>query len=140
MNFNLLNKLRQLTSLPFFSRNKPLESPRQVIGWWEARRLPYNLIVGGTGILTCTTIVLIIMITNSNWAEFMPETPMIPIVLYGIMANICFTGGWMSELLVRQIWEEQGQFFGPIAFTLGVFFSMALTLLPAVFFGCIKIL
>ena len=49
----------------FDSRTESLE-PFEIIKWWEKRRLPYNLIVGATGLLTCV-ITLIIAAISSIW-------------------------------------------------------------------------
>jgi hypothetical protein len=53
---------------------------------------------------------------------------------YGIMANICYTGGWISELVAKYVWKEQAENLGKIAFALGIIFSVLLTLLPVVFY------
>jgi hypothetical protein len=46
------------------------------------------------------------------------------------MANICYTGGWIAELLVQQVWPGEGKTFGKISFFLGLIFSIMLTLVP----------
>ncbi len=48
------------------------------------------------------------------------------------MANICYTGGWITELIVASVWELQGQYFGKISFALGFMFAVLLTLIPSV--------
>jgi|SRR5271163_1138244 len=53
------------------------------------------------------------------------------VIIYGIMANICFTGGWVLELLSRRIWGTRAEAFGEIAFTWGTLCSVILTLVPA---------
>ena len=115
----------------------PLRSAWEVIAWWEARRVPFNLMVGATGIATGAIILFAALLTETYLDEPVgfPDPPlfvMFAIVFYAIMANICFTGGWVVELLVSRVWGEQAQSFGPISFTLGVLFSIALTLAPAV--------
>lgn len=58
-------------------------------------------------------------------------------VLYGIAANICFTGGWVSELVARRIWGERADSYGEISFCLGTVFSLFLTLFPSFVFSAI---
>jgi hypothetical protein len=62
---------------------------------------------------------------------------------YGIMANICFTVGWVLELLRHRIWGARAEAFGEIAFTWGTLCSILLTLVPAaltVVFGAYRII
>jgi hypothetical protein len=48
------------------------------------------------------------------------------------MANICYTGGWIGELLLARFRPENTHgSFGLRAFRLGVKFSIALTIFPA---------
>ena len=60
-------------------------------------------------------------------------------IAYGVGANICYTGGWISEVMVRKIWQERTGAFGPIAFTLGIVFSFLITLAPAALFSVLLI-
>ena len=63
-----------------------------------------------------------------------PGSPLFAIagvLLYGIVANICYTGGWITELLVARLWRADTSRFGPIAFALGTGFSVFVTLVPA---------
>lgn len=64
----------------------------------------------------------------------LPDSPLFAIagvLLYGIIANVCYTGGWITELLVARFWRADRSRFGPIAFTLGTGFSVFATLVPA---------
>lgn len=58
--------------------------------------------------------------------------PVLAVIIYAVMANVCYTGGWVTELIVEKVWPEDGKSFGMIAFALGLVFSMFLTLLPGV--------
>jgi hypothetical protein len=80
-------------------------SPGQIVLWWEARRVAYNAALGVVGLL-------------------------LGALLYGILANVGYTGGWIVELLVARLWSVDTERFGPIAFTLGMAFSVLVTLLP----------
>jgi hypothetical protein len=64
-----------------------------------------------------------------------PDPPFIAILgvaAYGLMANLCYTGGWAAELLVRKIWPNEASAFGKISFFLGLIFSILLTLAPGI--------
>jgi hypothetical protein len=43
----------RLWSSTLCRRDVPPTSAREAIGWWESRRIPFNLIVGSAGILSC---------------------------------------------------------------------------------------
>jgi hypothetical protein len=61
-----------------------------------------------------------------------PVVAIFAVVAFGVMANVCFTGGWIAELLVAKVWPEEGKAFGKISFCLGLAFSILLTLLSGV--------
>ena len=64
----------------------------------------------------------------------LPGSPLFAIagvLLYGIVVNVCYTGGWMTELLVARLWRIDTSRFGPIALALGIAFSILVTLTPA---------
>jgi hypothetical protein len=50
--------------------------------------------------------------------------------MYGVMANVCYTLGWVAEVLARRVWGDSAAGFGQISFTLGVLFSVLLTVSP----------
>ena len=43
--------------------------------------------------------------------------------VYGIAANLCFTGGWVAELFVKRLWPGRIDVFGEVAFFVGTVFS-----------------
>lgn len=72
----------------------------------------------------------------------LPDPPIIAVfavIGYGILANVCFSGGWIAEIVVRRIWQERAGAFAQISFALGVGFSILLTLAPAAFFTVLLI-
>src|SRR6267143_2542528 len=54
---------------------------------------------------------------------------------YGILANVCFTGGWVAELIVQRKWPEEANRFATTSFSLGLILSVLLTLTPAILVG-----
>ena len=130
----LIDRIRQITKWRFFNRSEYLPSPWQIIAWWEARRIPYNLLVGAIGLIS----IILCLATAVVCEHFLhepigwPDPPIfgiLAVITYAIMANVCYTGGWITELIVRKVWPEDGQAFGKISFTLGLTYSMVLTLL-----------
>ena len=123
---------------PEFERREPASSAGEVIKWWESRRLFFNLVVGCTGLFTCCLLVICALTSDPFVGEpiGMTDGPLLGIFLiipYALIANICYTGGWISELLVRATAKAQNaNAFGLKAFRLGVSFSIFVTLCPAV--------
>ncbi|MBX9573776.1 MAG: hypothetical protein K2X77_33070, partial [Candidatus Obscuribacterales bacterium] len=103
-------------------------SAGSIILWWEARRVPFNLMVGTVGLISTLAIMLFAHADPSLFLHTLG-----PILVYGLCANLCYTGGWIAELIAKRTWAEKAQYFGPIALGLGTAFSVLLTLLPLVF-------
>jgi hypothetical protein len=137
----LVTATRRLGNLALFRRDIPVENTKAAIGWWETRRIAYNLIVGGSGIVTC---VVDLLIAAAAWIFFKSDfgTPngafaIFGVIFYGIMANLCFTCGWITELIVRRAWPDEADRFATTAFSLGLAFSVLLTLIPAIVLGTV---
>jgi ABC-type branched-subunit amino acid transport system permease subunit len=121
-------------------REVPPTTARQVIGWWEARRIPFNLVVGSAGLVSCIVVGVVALgsyfLYDSELG--MPDPPLFAlfgILIYGIAANVCFTGGWITELIIRQIWPAEADRFATLSLSLGLVFSVLLTLSPALVVG-----
>jgi hypothetical protein len=119
---------------PFFkwlvAPNEKPESLLHIIGWWELRRIPYNLIVGLLGIVSLAMFFLFIHLAH----ELKPgEDAVEPlaIIFAPIAINILYTGGWISELLLRIFWREKSPHIGPILFKLGISLSVFAIFLPS---------
>ena len=131
----------RLKSSVLCSRDVPLTNAWDVIGWWESRRVSFNLIVGSAGVFSCIVVGVVAMeprFCSTATLFGLPDPPgfaLVGILLYGIMANICFTGGWLSELFVRRLWPREAHRFATLSFSLGLIFSVLLTLTPAIVIG-----
>src|SRR3954465_12286911 len=67
-------------------------TPIGILTWWESRRLMYNVIVGATGFVTLGIIGAISLIPPGlGLRSLLPPLP--AILVYGVLANICFTFG-----------------------------------------------
>jgi hypothetical protein len=104
-------------------------SPATLLAWWERRRLTYNVIVGGTGLVTLTVLhVLSWLPPHGNF-----DPPLVLVILYGICANICYSFGFGIEVLLQRLWGEEVAPVGPTLFRHGLVFSVGLTLIPIAF-------
>ena len=110
-------------------------APRTVPGiikWWESRRLQYNFIVGGTGVVSLAAIRVL---------SSLPPDPLHipdiwqPIVAYGVLANLCYLLGPMGEIAVEKLGRGKILPTGPGFFRMGLTFSVGLTLLPTLLFA-----
>lgn len=121
-------------------RDASITTVRDMIGWWEARRIPFNLIVGSAGLLSVVVVGIVAagssLLFNSDFG--LPDPPLFAlfaVVIYVIMANVCFTGGWLAELVIRKIWPREADRFATLSISLGLVFSVLLTLTPGIVVG-----
>jgi hypothetical protein len=108
----------------------PLYYPRSawaVVRWWEARRLVFNLGVGAAGLFTLATV---------NLFGNLPPRPMgllvpwAPVLIYALVANVCYTLGPVGDLLLRRALGARAPAIAPVLFRYGFVFSVGITLLP----------
>jgi hypothetical protein len=134
------NAFDRLKASVLCRRDAPVTSAKEVIGWWESRRIPFNLMVGTAGILT-SVIVGVVGLGSSILfgSDFgLPNPPLFAlfgILIYGIVANVCYTGGWIAELVIRRIWPHEADRFATLSFSTGLAFSILLTLAPGIVIG-----
>jgi hypothetical protein len=136
--------LNRISASTLCQRETPVSSAWQAIGWWETRRVAFNLIVGSAGIVSSLVVGIVglesYFLFDSDFG--VPDPPLFAVVavlIYGILANICYTGGWVAELAVRKAWPQQADRFGTLTLALGVVFSVLLTLTPEVLVGALGI-
>jgi hypothetical protein len=106
------NFLRRHFRSRLWGRSNPLSASVDVVRWWEWRRIPYNVVVGTTGLMTSAVALGVGWFSEQRWGEPMgiPDPPiiaMVAVVAYGLAANICYTGGWVAELAARRIWGDR---------------------------------
>jgi hypothetical protein len=108
----------------------PAPAPRRVgaiIGWWEKRRLAYNLWVGAAGSVSLVTF----WVVNGLLG---PGPLVVPSLLFsaafGTLANICYWLGPSTEILIQKVWGRQVLPTGPTLYRMGLTFSVGLALLP----------
>jgi len=122
------------------ARNMPIVSARQAIGWWEARRVPFNLIIGSAGIVSVAVVSVVglgaAFLFNSDFG--LPDPPLFAlfgVIIYALIVNICYTGGWIVEIVIRTVWPEQADRFATLSLSLGLLLTILVTLLPGIVVG-----
>jgi hypothetical protein len=106
-----------------FRETGQVESPAEVVGWWEKRRLAYNAAVGAAGLTSLVAIHAAIPGPGGP--------PLVAIAMYALAANVMYTGGWMAELaLLRPLFGRRTPVVGATLFRYGFAFAVGLTLIP----------
>jgi hypothetical protein len=104
----------------------------EVIRWWERRRILYTLIVGIAGVLSYLVANSIAEVYPQNADDFLkPAFVLVGVPFLVIVANICYTFGWMIELALRK--KASSRRFRAIAFYAEVVFSVIIMSLPVWF-------
>jgi hypothetical protein len=115
------------------------DSPRtwgSVIGWWELRRIPFNLVVGIVGFVNLMAFAYINDVLLQPYLPFEErDWEPLSVLIFILLANVCYTGGWVVELLIRKVFKRNATRFGPIAFGVGLGVSVLTTFLPPVMDG-----
>jgi hypothetical protein len=109
----------------------PAPAPRRtgaIIGWWERRRLAYNAWVGSAGLVSLT----VNFATRLLFGDpIHPLQALVPIAIFGVMANVCYLMGPATEVLLNKLWGSRVLPTGPTLFRMGLTFSVGLALFPA---------
>ena len=110
-----------------------MKRPWDAIAWWEIRRVPFNLLVLVAGALSGFTIELIgsrFVAPGEDVVE--PFAIVFWVIAYAVSANICYSLGWVTELLWSWGDTTRTEALRPRIFRWGMIFSVAVTLLPGV--------
>jgi len=125
-----------MTLLPQFKRWMFADLPNDagalsVIGWWERRRIPYNLFVGVVA-LVCL-VLYCFFLQASVFLEHGEDLfePM-AIIIAPFVINLCYTAGWVMQLATRPLLRDRIKCVGPKLLKLGLAFSLFCVWLPAV--------
>jgi hypothetical protein len=100
-----------------------------IIGWWERRRFAYNVVVGAAGVASLGMSGLFAMLPGGPGLP--PSFPWIGVAIFGAMANVCYTFGPTTEILIEKMWGRGLLPTGPALFRMGLTFSVGLALFPA---------
>jgi hypothetical protein len=100
---------------------------KDIIRWWEARRLRFNVIVGAVGVATWILVLVAGSAAVKPGEDF--EEPLMMIIgpfIYGFLANICYTFGWIVDTVFYSGTPRARLYRS------GLIFSVVLTALPGV--------
>jgi hypothetical protein len=128
------NPLRWLFSAP----GEPI-TPLRIVGWWEVRRIPYNVFIGVVGYMSF----VIASISAYSTGLLGPMDEMFhPFVLLmvPIAGNLCYTGGWVVEVALRRLRPSLTRRFGPELLKAGLWISLFVLALPVIYWGGFRIL
>jgi hypothetical protein len=100
----------------------------EVVSWWEAHRLRFNLYVGAVGVLTWLLVLIAGSAAVKPGVDFEEPLAMIfgPFV-YAFMANVCYTLGWVVDTFAFRR-APRTRLYRAV-----VLFSLVITALPGVF-------
>ena len=110
-----------------------VRSTAGIFRWWESRRLTFNVAVGATGLVTLGAMKFIALLPP--FSENMPLLFWPGILAYGILANLFYSLGFVTEAAMQRVWHEETPRVGPALFRQGLVFSVGLTLLPIALMG-----
>lgn len=114
------------TALGDFLYPDPAERrPGAIIRWWERRRIPFNVIVGGSGLVTIGLASLFTLLPPQP--PGIVAFPWVGVLAYGVLANLCYTLGPAAELLVDRLFGDRVLPIGPLLFRAGLTLSIGLT-------------
>lgn len=100
-----------------------------IIGWWEKRRLPFNLMIGGTGLVS-TAVISLFMAFNGGPgpAEWLRIG-----FFWLIAANVCYTLGPATEIALQRLLGRRLLPAGPLLFRAGLITAIGVALAPIIF-------
>jgi hypothetical protein len=101
-------------------------TPFSLLHWWESRRWFYNKAVGSAGLITLTGVFLL----HPAREQMLEPAVALVVLAYGVVANACYTLGWLAEMVARLLWGRKAPDMGPLLFREGLIFSVGLTLFP----------
>jgi hypothetical protein len=113
----------------FTSRREGVYSKWQIVVWWEHRRVYYNLLLAFVGIFTILVVEFIGGLTVKPGEDVIePMALVIVVPLFALCANVCYTLGWIIDLILQRSKPSLH------LLVTGYGFSAAVTLIPAMFF------
>lgn len=110
----------------------------KVILWWEFRRLLYNFLLIIYGIIGLTILSFIIKDLLSFFSP--PIFFLMWTALFIILANICYTSGWIFQLVTTNSSNKFINKIKPKLFIYGLIFSFFVTLTPCFFAGAYTVI
>ena len=117
-----------MTALTRFFFRAPYSAPStgEIVRWWESRRPLYNLAVLVAGVTSLASVFVVELFLGEGAGKI----PWGGIVVYGLLANLLYTLGPITDTIVMRTWGRDYSEVGPTLFRYGFVFAVGLTLLP----------
>jgi hypothetical protein len=96
--------------------------------WWELRRIPYNLTLLVSGIIS----ILCMSFVVNGAGDFISG---LAIMGFAFLANFFYSFGWVTELLLRLFSRRKATWFGLKSFKIGFIIAICGTFVPPLAFG-----
>jgi len=103
----------------------------EIIRWWEIRRIAYNgilFVIGIASILGMELLMSRVIPVGEDAVE--PMGLALGVIMYAIVANLCYTLGWAVELGTRIADGVAARSRSRKLFVAGLWFSCLLTTVP----------
>jgi hypothetical protein len=99
-------------------------SNKEIIRWWERRRIFYNTMMLAAG---SVTIMLALFLHEIIFSDLINTLP--PILIVALSANLFYTSGWVVEIVCCKFIPENEmlQKAGPVLFIAGISLSVLFT-------------
>ena len=100
------------------------KSNKEIICWWEQRRMLYNIVMFAAG---SATILLALLLREIVFTDLINVFP--PVLIVALSANLFYTLGWIMEIACRKFISEEEvvQKAGPVLFIAGISLSVLFT-------------
>ena|SRR5215216_2607363 len=127
---NLAHRLKEW----MFSAPEGSRSATDIILWWELRRIPYNFIVGVSGLVSLLLFYFFISRTNALKPGEDAVEPAALLVAPVVM-NLCYTAGWVVEACLYKAHSKNEEVLGPKLLRSGLNLSVLVVTIPAAYWG-----
>jgi hypothetical protein len=120
----------------------PQDAPSSVwrtLAWWEARRVPFNLIVGSYGVL-CLVVFVWGLSTSGRLRPGEDAIEPMALLAAPFLVNALYCLGWLVEIPLHLIAPNASQGIGPILLKLGFAVGLGLISVPAAYWGGFRLL
>jgi hypothetical protein len=129
---------RRFASWLFLAPTDPAPAWR-VVAWWEARRLPFNVIVGTYGVL-CLAVFFLAITSSGHLQPGEDAVEPIALIAAPFVINLLYTLGWLVEIPARVYVPGLSPRFGPLLLKLGLGFGLFLITGPAALWAGYRLL
>lgn len=119
----------------------PVRAPWwKVLGWWELRRIPFNIAVGSCGVL-CLAVFFVAIWASGHLKPGEDAIEPIALLAAPLALNVGYSLGFLAELALRR-WAPTIGFHPRLSTSLlklGLAFSITMAALPAVIWTVVAV-